>query len=185
MRLPGRFLQVCSGGAIAGVWLLLRDTLSFPLGVFVLVGAAAMLVSVAALVIARRPVQQNKDPLDRHLQRRLDDLKASQVGIAEAQDAQCPRDLVTPPPRAVVGSPGQAGGHPCQTHAYRVLVVDDSVDIVESTAFVLRLWGHEVRMAQDGMAALAVAGEFKPEVVLLDIGLPGITGWEVAKRLRQ
>ncbi len=67
----------------------------------------------------------------------------------------------------------------------RVLVVDDNVDSAESLALLLRLKGHEVETAHDGPAALEKAGSFHPEVVLLDIGLPGLDGYQVASRLRQ
>jgi two-component system, chemotaxis family, CheB/CheR fusion protein len=67
----------------------------------------------------------------------------------------------------------------------RVLVVDDNVDSAESLALLLRLRGHEVGVAYDGPAALETAGAFHPEVVLLDIGLPGLDGYQVAGRLRR
>ena len=67
----------------------------------------------------------------------------------------------------------------------RVLVVDDNVDAAESLALLLRLQGHEVDTAHDGPAALRKAGAFRPEVVLLDIGLPGLDGYQVASRLRR
>jgi signal transduction histidine kinase/CheY-like chemotaxis protein len=67
----------------------------------------------------------------------------------------------------------------------RVLVVDDNRDLAESLAMVLRLWGHEVAVAYDGPAALAAAHERPPEVVFLDIGLPHLDGFEVARRLRE
>jgi PAS domain S-box-containing protein len=79
----------------------------------------------------------------------------------------------------------QRAGPPCDARPCRVLVIDDSVDTAESMTLLLRLWGHEVRVAHDGPAAVAVAGEYRPEVVLLDIGLPGMTGHEVAKQLRE
>ncbi len=66
----------------------------------------------------------------------------------------------------------------------RILVVDDNADAADSLALLLRLGGHDVRTAYDGPAALDVAGIFRPEVVLLDIGLPRMDGFEVARRLR-
>jgi CheY-like chemotaxis protein len=66
----------------------------------------------------------------------------------------------------------------------RVLVVDDSVDSAESMALLLELAGHDTRMAHSGPAALDEAGAFEPDVVLLDIGLPGMDGYEVARTLR-
>jgi signal transduction histidine kinase len=66
----------------------------------------------------------------------------------------------------------------------RVLVVDDNVEGAESLAELLRLWGHRVEVAHDGPSGLAAAAEQRPEVVLLDIGLPGLDGYEVGRRLR-
>jgi PAS domain S-box-containing protein len=67
----------------------------------------------------------------------------------------------------------------------RVLVVDDSVDAAQGIAMLLKVTGHDVRTAYDGPTALEAALDFHPNVVLLDIGLPGLDGFEVAKRLRQ
>jgi CheY-like chemotaxis protein len=67
----------------------------------------------------------------------------------------------------------------------RILVVDDNVDAAESAAEILRLLGNEVLVAHDGLAAVDAVEEWHPEIVLLDIGLPGIDGYEVAKRVRQ
>jgi len=67
----------------------------------------------------------------------------------------------------------------------RVLVVDDNVDTAESMVLLLRMRGHEVQVAFSGPMALEVASAFEPEVVLLDIGLPGLDGYEVARSLRQ
>jgi signal transduction histidine kinase/integral membrane sensor domain MASE1/ActR/RegA family two-component response regulator len=67
----------------------------------------------------------------------------------------------------------------------RVLVVDDNRDSAESLAELLRLAGHEVRTANDGAAALEAARAYRPEVILLDLGMPGMSGYEVARRLRE
>jgi CheY-like chemotaxis protein len=66
----------------------------------------------------------------------------------------------------------------------RVLVVDDNADGADSLSLLLRVGGHDVRTAYDGPTALQVAVGFRPEVVLLDIGLPRMDGYEVARRLR-
>jgi len=66
----------------------------------------------------------------------------------------------------------------------RILVVDDNVDAAESLSRLLRLQAHEVRVAYDGLAALAAARDMNPDVVLLDIGLPELDGLEVARSLR-
>jgi CheY-like chemotaxis protein len=66
-----------------------------------------------------------------------------------------------------------------------VLVVDDNPDAAESMALVLESAGHAVRVAGDGLQALEVAREARPEVVLLDLGMPGMNGFEAARRLRE
>ena len=67
----------------------------------------------------------------------------------------------------------------------KVLVVDDNADTVEMLGFVVEAHGHEVRKALDGRAALSAAESFVPDVVLLDLGLPGMSGFEVATELRR
>jgi len=69
--------------------------------------------------------------------------------------------------------------------ARRVLIVEDNVDAAETMQELLELWGHEVRLAHSGPGGLETAREFQPEVILLDIGLPGMNGFEVARRLRK
>jgi len=66
-----------------------------------------------------------------------------------------------------------------------VLIVDDCKDTSASLAILVRLWGHEAHVALDGPAALQLAREVLPDVVLLDVGLVGMNGWEVAGRLRR
>ncbi len=72
---------------------------------------------------------------------------------------------------------------PCAA-AWRVLVVEDNQDAADSLAMLLRLWGHEVRTAHDGQSGLKAARSYRPDIVLLDIGLPGLDGYAVARRLR-
>ena len=67
----------------------------------------------------------------------------------------------------------------------RVLVVDDNLDGAECLSMLLELKGHETRMAHSGPDALTATADFRPHVVFLDIGLPGLNGYEVAKRVRQ
>jgi two-component system, chemotaxis family, CheB/CheR fusion protein len=69
--------------------------------------------------------------------------------------------------------------------ARRILVVDDNVDAGDSLALLLRRIGHEVEVSHDGGAAVELAAVFRPEIVLLDVGLPGLDGYEVARALRQ
>jgi len=67
----------------------------------------------------------------------------------------------------------------------RVLVVDDNEDTAETVAIILRHAGHDVRLAHSGQAALETAIAFHPEAVILDLGLPGMDGYEVARRIRE
>jgi len=66
----------------------------------------------------------------------------------------------------------------------RVIAVDDSVDLADSLALMLRFMGHEVRAFYDGQAALDAVDEFRPDLVIVDIGMPGMDGYELARRLR-
>jgi signal transduction histidine kinase/CheY-like chemotaxis protein len=67
----------------------------------------------------------------------------------------------------------------------RILVADDNYDAAQSLALMLGMEGHEVRTASDGLEALRIAEEFRPQLVLLDIGMPKLDGYETARRLRQ
>jgi CheY-like chemotaxis protein len=66
-----------------------------------------------------------------------------------------------------------------------VLVVEDHAEFAEGMALLLRSWGHEVEVAPNGPAALAVVRRIVPDAVFLDVGLPGMSGYEVARQLRQ
>jgi len=74
---------------------------------------------------------------------------------------------------------------PREQRGARILVVDDHADTVESLAMLLKIHGHEVQTARDGSEAIAVALRWRPEFVLLDLGLPDLDGYQVALRLRQ
>jgi len=66
-----------------------------------------------------------------------------------------------------------------------VLVVDDNADAAHSLDMILKFSGHQTRVALDGTEGLKIAQDFHPEIVVLDIGMPGLNGFEVARRLRQ
>jgi PAS domain S-box-containing protein len=87
------------------------------------------------------------------------------------------------PPAPMAGPPAPqsrtSGG------GLRVLVVDDNADAAESLAALLELSGHDTRVANDGDEAIRAAHEFRPEIVFLDIGMPGKDGYEVARALRE
>src|SRR4051812_5803763 len=67
----------------------------------------------------------------------------------------------------------------------RVLIVDDYADCAESMALLLGMYGHEVEVARSGPTALQMAQAGQPDVVLLDIGLPGMSGYDVARELKE
>jgi CheY-like chemotaxis protein len=69
--------------------------------------------------------------------------------------------------------------------ALRILVVEDNVDVADKLTALLRRDGHEVRLERDGAAAVATAGAFRPSAVLLDIALPVMDGYQVARQIRQ
>jgi two-component system CheB/CheR fusion protein len=71
-----------------------------------------------------------------------------------------------------------------ETPTRRILIVDDNVDAAETQGMLLRATGHEVRVAHEGTTALQLARTFLPEVVLLDIGMPGEDGYSVARKMR-
>ena len=66
----------------------------------------------------------------------------------------------------------------------RVLIVEDNLDAVHSMAVLIRMMGHEVEFAINGFAALDIARRFRPEVILLDIGLPDFKGYNIAQQLK-
>ena len=92
---------------------------------------------------------------------------------------------------AVAGPHADAGaGDPAQqaaaapSDALRVLVADDNVDAADTLAYLLRMAGHEVRIAYDGEEALRIGAEFRPELAFLDIGMPRMDGYQAAQALR-
>ena len=71
-----------------------------------------------------------------------------------------------------------------QAPPLRILVADDNRDAADSLQRVLALYGHEVRVVYDGASAVSVGNEFRPRVAILDIGMPGTNGYDVARALR-
>jgi len=86
------------------------------------------------------------------------------------------------PPGIVSAAPPPLPGTDVERH--RILIVDDNTDAADTLAMLCRLGGHEVEVAYDGQACLPLARDFQPQIVMLDIGLPGLDGYEVARRLR-
>jgi PAS domain S-box-containing protein len=92
--------------------------------------------------------------------------------------------LLTEMPVSVSKSLPFAAGPEVETPPRRVLVVDDNNESAEMLGMLLTLAGHEVRLAHDGMAAVETSASFQPHVVLLDIGLPILNGYDAARRIR-
>jgi CheY-like chemotaxis protein len=93
-----------------------------------------------------------------------------------------PLDLETAPAGSGADGPEAAA---TARKTFRILVADDNVDAATTLASLLEMYGHDLRVAHDGPRGLQIAEQFHPEIVFLDIGMPGMTGYEVARRLRQ
>ncbi len=93
--------------------------------------------------------------------------------------------LTAAPPAPAPETPAELPGRTEPVPPRRILVVDDNQDSAESLAMLLRLFGNDVRTAHDGHLALAVAEAYRPDVVLLDIGLPGMNGYDMARAIRK
>ena len=90
------------------------------------------------------------------------------------------------PDRPETNGESNTGSHVASgTSQLRILVVDDNKDAAETLQRLLKILGHDVLIAHDGQNALALAATFRPHAVLLDIGLPGMSGHEVGRRMRQ
>jgi CheY-like chemotaxis protein len=120
------------------------------------------------------------------LARELARLHGGDIHVQSPGVGQGSRFVVTLPlglPQTLSGTPAANNVQSTGTHR-RVLVADDNVDIAETMAELLRLEGHEVYLAFDGNDALVQYQRYLPEVVLLDIGMPGMTGHQVAQAIR-
>ena len=123
------------------------------------------------------------------LARRLVELHGGRIEAKSDGPGRGSEFIVSLPLSAAQPAIARARGHATEqlrprADVRRVLLVDDNVEYAESTAELLRVRGNDVRIAHDGPTAVAIASEYRPQVALLDIGLPGMNGYEVAKRLR-
>jgi signal transduction histidine kinase/CheY-like chemotaxis protein len=107
-------------------------------------------------------------------------ISADSEGVGKGSVFTVRLPVVATPASMPAVMPAHAAARGC-----RILVVDDNVDVAESMAMTLGLFGHDTRAVHDGGAALQTGGEFLPDVVLLDIGLPGQNGYEVARQIRR
>ena len=124
------------------------------------------------------------------LVRRLMEMHGGTVAATSAGQGQGSEFVVRLPvlpdetPSARTAKPAAAERRMAPAYGRRILVVDDNRDSAESLAMLLRLFGNDVRTVQDGRLALEVEAAYRPDVVLLDIGLPSLDGLEVCRRLR-
>jgi len=123
------------------------------------------------------------------LVRRLVELHGGRVvarsaGRGQGSEFEVRLPLSALPPASPEAQPAAGVPAPGERPARRILVVDDNPDSAESLAVLLRVEGHDVRVVHDGPSALAAARDHAPEAVLLDIGLPGMSGYDVARALR-
>ena len=136
------------------------------------------------------------------LSRRLIELHGGRLEARSAGPGQGSEFIVRLPAAAPAGRPeGTAGGWPAAPprlvapraataetpgaeRCCRVLVVDDNADFADTLGRMLTSLGHEVRVEHDGLAGLAAARTFRPEIAFLDIGMPGLNGYDLARRLR-
>jgi PAS domain S-box-containing protein len=158
-------------------------------GIGLSASAIASVFDMFSQVAGRRDSSQGGLGIGLSLVRSLVELHGGKVGVTSPGEglgstfevrlplapAQQPDAVGEPAP----GSVGNAG------KTYRILVVDDNIDAADSLAVLLQSQGHITSVAYDGLGALALAEEYRPEVVFLDIGMPRMSGYEVAAALRQ
>jgi len=108
-------------------------------------------------------------------------VEAHSVGLGQGSEFIVRLPALSPASESI--APIETAKQPAQTS--RVLVVDDNVDAADMLVMMLQMFGHEVQAAYSGQTALETAVEYQPDFVLLDIGLPDMNGYEVARRLRQ
>jgi PAS domain S-box-containing protein len=122
------------------------------------------------------------------LVKRIVELHGGTIEASSPGPSQGSEFVVRLPASSETHSPSKPGMYtpssPSKQAGLRILVVDDNVDAAISVMKLLKLWGHEVQTAYSGPEALAMARKFRPQIVLLDIGMPGMSGYEVAKQLR-
>jgi CheY-like chemotaxis protein len=109
-------------------------------------------------------------------------VEARSVGPGEGSEFIVRLPVLLSPTVNTPGVTDDGDTNPCTAH--RILVVDDNRDGANSLALLLQAMGHDTRTAHDGLEAVEAATTFRPEVMLLDIGLPRLNGYEVARRIR-
>jgi CheY-like chemotaxis protein/two-component sensor histidine kinase len=111
-------------------------------------------------------------------------VEASSAGLGRGSEFVVRLPLHRDPTPANENNIGELQREAARTSGQQLLVVDDNRDAADSLAMMLRLQGHEVRVANDGVAALEIMKTYRPALVFLDLGMPKMNGYEVARRLR-
>jgi two-component system CheB/CheR fusion protein len=119
------------------------------------------------------------------LVRKLVELHGGNVSVSSAGRGEGSEFVVRLPAGTGVASEDAPAETPRPEGPRRVLLVDDNPDALETMSMLLEMFGHEVATASDGVKAVEVARSFRPEVMFLDLGLPGRDGYEVARILRE
>jgi CheY-like chemotaxis protein len=109
------------------------------------------------------------------------EVRSRGIGKGSEFVVRLPIEILVRQPREEVADKGRAPSG----RKYRILVVDDNEDAADSLAMVLANSGHQTRTANDGVESLRAAADFWPDVVVLDIGLPKLNGYEAARQIRQ
>jgi signal transduction histidine kinase len=112
------------------------------------------------------------------------EISASSDGIDQGSEFTLRLPLFAKEEKAQTALPANGKSEPVMQVRRNILIADDNQDALESLALMLRLEGHEVHCASDGEEALALAGQRRPEIVVLDVGMPKLDGCEVARRIR-
>ena len=108
-------------------------------------------------------------------------IEAASAGLGQGSEFTVTLPLMVAPPDAATAAPCADGGR----RRFRILLVDDNADFVDSIGSLLRAAGHTVRVCHDGMQALDMADLFAPDFAFLDIGLPQLNGYDLARALRR
>ena len=110
-------------------------------------------------------------------------VEARSAGVGQGSEFVVRLPLLSGPLPALPREPAVV--QPVSTVPRRILVVDDNRDSADSLAMLLKLTGHDVHTAHDGLEAVEAAATFQPDVILLDIGMPRLNGYEAARRIRE
>jgi PAS domain S-box-containing protein len=112
-------------------------------------------------------------------------IEAHSGGLGKGSEFTIYLPLLALQASALEAKTGNSSDHVIRNTGHRLLVVDDNHDAAITLSMLLRLQGHEVRVAHNGLSALEVAASFRPDLIFLDLGMPGMDGYEVARRIRQ